>query len=173
MWCLRILLGLTLSTVFLPSSTVVAQDTPTYKMDLVRAAWVGSEHPYMVVVFKITPTVPDFKLVLSMKFAYDIGDGEKVLDVLKSGNIRMTVYGSDVQEKSQKLYNFVKGKVDLNSDKDLMLLQIDLRNISEERVARMKMKYGLWEGKNSEVRHEKEYDLGVEDLTRPPADQDR
>jgi hypothetical protein len=169
---LRIFLFSLLLSMLIPA-TVSAQDPSTYKMDLVRAAWVGSEHPYMVVVFKITPTVPDFKLVLSMRLTYDIGDGEKILDIQKTTNARMSVYGNNVQEKSLKLYNFVKDKVDLNADKDLMLLQIDLRKISAERVARMKLKYGLWEGENSEVRHEKEYDFAVEDLTRAPAEQDR
>lgn len=156
--------GLLFTGVMFPEA-MSAQDSPSYKMEFVRSAMVrAGDQSMLVAVLKVTPTVPDFKLVLSMRLGYDIGDGERSLDVQQSPDIRFTVYGADVESKSKKVYEFVKDKVDLNSDKDIYLLRIDFHNLTAERVKDMWLKYGLWEGENDEIRHEQEFRFAVEDL---------
>ena len=142
-----------------------AQDNSSYNLEFVRAAMVrAGEQSMLVAVLKVTPTVPDFKLVLSMRLSYDIGDGERSLDVQQSPDIRFTVYGADVEGKSKKVYEFVKDKVDLNREKDIFLLRIDFRELTTDGVKDMWLKYGLWKGENNEIRHEQEFRFAVEDL---------
>ena len=147
------------------SMPLAAQDSSTYKLEFVRAGQVGSQdHPMTVVVFKVTPLVPDFMPVLSMKITYDIGNGEQVVDILKNDNVRMTVYGNDVESKSKKVYEFVKDIVDLPNEKDIFLLRIDFRHLSTEAITAMTVKYGLWEGADNGQRIEQEFAFVVEDL---------
>ena len=143
-----------------------AQDSTTYKLDFVRAGWVVMKsHNMVVVVLKVTPTSPAFKPVLSFKLSYDIGDGERSMAVSDNPDIRITVYGNDVESKSKIIYKFVKDKVDLENEKDILLLRFDFRDLTPDRVQDMWFKYGLWEGENSEIRHEKEFRFAVDDLT--------
>ena len=155
-----------LFTALLSSIPTFAQDTTTYKLEFVRAGWVIKEsHTMVVVMLKVTPTSPKFKPVLSMKLSYDIGDGERSMEVHDNPDIRITVYGNDVESKSKVMYRFVKDKVDLENEKDILLLRFDFRDLTPDRVTDMWFKYGLWEGENNEVRHEQEFRFAVEDLT--------
>lgn len=169
-------LSLSLS-LFLPAvlltANLAAQDSATYKMDLIRAGWVGpAGRAYMVLVFGITPLVPDFELVLSMKFTYDVGQGEVVLDE-HSRKIRMAVYDAkSVHEKDPKVYRFVRDKVDLNAHPDMFLLRVDLRGIAPEGLAQARVKYGLWEGPGSTVRRERWFECALDNLTYPPGQYD-
>jgi len=154
-----------LFSALLTTMTVAAQDTTTYKLEFVRAGWVVKDsHSMVVVTLKVTPTSPDFKPVLSFKLSYDIGDGERSMAVNDNPDIRITVYGNDVESKSKVMYRFVKDKVDLENEKDILLLRFDFRDLTPDRVTDMWFKYGLWEGENNEVRHEQEFRFAVEDL---------
>ncbi|MBP7450725.1 MAG: hypothetical protein KA817_11870 [Flavobacteriales bacterium] len=154
-----------LFTAVITPVAICAQDSSSYKMEFVRAAMVrAGEESMLVAVLKVTPIVPDFKLVLSMKLSYDLGDGERSMDIQQSPDIRFTVYGADVESKSKKVYAFVKDKVDLNKEKDIFLLRIDFRGLPPDGVKDMWLKYGLWEGENDEIRHEQEFRFAVEDL---------
>lgn len=145
--------------------TTCAQESSTYKLEFVRAAVVpAGEQSMLVAVLKVTPIIPDFKLVLSMRLSYDIGDGERSMDLQQSPDIRFTVYGADVESKSKKVYEFVKEKVDLINEKDIFLLRIDFRGLPPDGVKDMWLKYGLWEGENNEIRHEQEFRFAAEDL---------
>ncbi len=142
-----------------------AQDSTTYKLDFVRAGWfVKDSHNMVVVVLKVTPTSPDFVPVLSFKISYDIGDGERSMAVSDSPDIRITVYGNDVESKSKVIHRFVKDRVDLENEKDILLLRFDFRDLTPDRVTDMWFKYGLWDGENNEIRHEKEFRFAVDDL---------
>lgn len=151
----------------LSSHGACAQDSSSYKMEFVRAGWVTQEgHTMVVVMLKVTPTRPDFKLVLSMRLFYDLGDGKRSMEVKQDPDMRITVYGKDIESKSEVMYRFVKDKVDLQNEKDIYLLRFDFRDVSTERVKDMWFKYGLWEGENDEVRHEQEFRFPVDDLTK-------
>jgi hypothetical protein len=154
-----------LLTAQLCSMPLAAQDSSTYKLDFVRAGWfVKDSHNMVVVVLKVTPTSPDFVPVLSFKISYDIGDGERSMAVSDNPDIRITVYGNDVETKSKVIHRFVKDHVDLENEKDILLLRFDFRDLTPERVQDMWFKYGLWEGENNEIRHEKEFRFPVEDM---------
>lgn len=123
-----------LISALLSSTPTFAQDTTTYKLEFVRAGWVIKEsHTMVVVMLKVTPTSPDFKPVLSMKMSYDIGDGERSMSVNDNPDIRITVYGNDVESKSKVMYRFVKDKVDLENEKDILLLRFDFRDLIPSR----------------------------------------
>jgi len=119
----------------------------------------------VVVVLKVTPTSLDFVPVLSFKLSYDIGDGERSMAVSDNPDIRITVYGNDVETKSKVIHRFVKDRVDLENEKDILLLRFDFRDLTPDRVQHMWFKYGLWEGENDEIRHEKEFRFAVDDLS--------
>lgn len=155
-----------LFTALLSSLPTFAQDSTTYKLDFVRAGWVVMKsHNMVVVVLKVTPTSPAFKPVLSFKLSYDIGDGERSMAVSDNPDIRITVYGNDVESKSKIIYKFVKDKVDLENEKNILLLRFDFRDLTPDRVKDMWFKYGLWEGENDEIRHEQEFRFAVDDLS--------
>ncbi len=142
-----------------------AQAVGSYTMDFVRAAMVKADgQPMLVVVLVVTPLVDDFKLVLSMKLSYDLGDGERSIELQRSPGISIHVYDKDVESKSTKVYRFVKDRVDLRTEKNIFLVRFDFRDLGTETVKDMWLKYGLWEGENDEIRHEQEYRFPVEDL---------
>lgn len=141
------------------------QGKSSYKMDFVRAGWLHSaDHDKVMAIFQVTPQTPEFRMVLSMRVAYDIGKGEVLVDMEKDRQARITVYGNDLEKKNKKLYEFVKDKVELNGPTPVYLLRIDILNPSTEKVEHMKVKYGLWEGAKAEIRNEQQYDFAVEDL---------
>ncbi len=115
-------------------------------------------------IFKVTPHVEDFRLVVSMKVTYDMGHGEMVVDIMKGQKVRITVYGKSVREKDPNLYAFIKDSVDVDSEGPMHLLRFDFLDPPEGKVERMKVKYGLWEGAHDSVRHESEFDFVVEPL---------
>ncbi len=152
-----------LFTALLSSLPTFAQDTTTYKLDFVRAGWVVMKsHNMVVVVLKVTPTSLDFMPVLSFKLSYDIGDGEPSTTKSDNPDICITVYGNDVEIKSKIIYKFVKDKVDLENEKNILLLRFDFRDLTPDRVLRMWFKCGLYVGENDDIRHEKEFRFAMD-----------
>lgn len=140
------------------------QDASTYKMEFVRAGRVNlAESGLVTVILKVTPLIDDFKLVLSMRVGYDMGNGAAEVDVEKGNNVRFIVYDTALHKMSEKLRRFIAARTDLGSNRNFFLLRIDFRVPLEERVQRMKLRYGLWEGKNDDIRHEQDFDFVVED----------
>lgn len=155
------------SAALLASFPAVGQAPSTYKMEFVRAGRVDLAGSGMVtVILKVTPLTDDFKLVLSMRIGYDMGNGAAEVDVEKGKNVRFIVYDTSLHEMSKKLRQFIAARTDLRSNKNFFLLRIDFRVPLEESVKRMKLRYGLWEGKNDEIRHEQDFDLVVEEVGR-------
>lgn len=151
----------------LGSFPAVGQAPSTYKMEFVRAGQVKlAEHGLVTVILKVTPLTDDFKLVLSMRVGYDMGNGAAEVDVEKGNNVRFIVYDTALHEMSRKLRQFIAARTDLKSTKNFFLLRMDFRVPKDERVERMKLRYGLWEGKSDEVRHEQDFDFAVEDAGR-------
>ncbi|MBP8823719.1 MAG: hypothetical protein KBH07_08755 [Flavobacteriales bacterium] len=136
-------------------------------MEFVRAGQVKlADHSLVTVILKVMPLTDDFKLVLSMRVGYDMGNGAAEVDVEKGNNIRFTVYDTALHEMSKKLRQFIAARTELKSKKNFFLLRMDFRVPRDERVERMKLQYGLWEGKNDEIRHEQMFDFVVEDARR-------
>ena len=147
-----------------------AQDTSSYEMEALRAGWMSKGgHSQVVTVFKVKPIVEDFKLILSMRVGYDIGEGEQVIDIEQEGRIQITVYGNDVKEKGRIVYEFVKDRVDLE-DEGIYLLKFSFVDISTELIDKMSIRYGLWEGEKAELRNEQLFEFEVEDLNRKSRD---
>src|SRR5690606_13557794 len=84
--CMRILIYtfqlLTLAILIVLSPAVWSQQNSTYKMDLVRSVQFTSDHQnHLLAILKVTPTVKDFKMILSMRVTYEIGQGTKTIDL--------------------------------------------------------------------------------------------
>jgi hypothetical protein len=139
-----------------------AQGT-SYKMDFVNAAQIRDKKNHIIAVFKVSPLIQDFKLIMSMRVTYEIGKGEKTINVQKQkeDNIHITVCGSNVKEKHQLVYELVKDHVRLEEEKDMYLIVFDFFDITQEKIDRMSITYGLWESNNPDVRTEKKYDFEI------------
>ncbi len=144
-----------------------SQQTPTYKIDFVRSAqFTSGDQNHILVILAVTPTVKNFKMILSMRVTYEIGQGTKVIDVLKQKekNIRITIYGKDIPEKDQKIFNLIKDRINMNAAEDMSLIVFDFYNITKEKVDSMSIIYGLWEGKNEDIRNEKTFTFKVDNI---------
>lgn len=161
---LSLLLGL---MALVGSFPAVGQTPSTYKMEFACAGQVQlADHGLVTVILKVTPLTDDFRLVLSMRVGYDMGNGAAEVDVEKGNNVRFTVYDTAMREMGRKLRQFIAARTDLKSTKNFFLLRMDFRIPKDERVEHMKLRYGLWEGKNDEVRHEQDFDFAVEEAGR-------
>ena len=158
---LLLIVGLTIL-----SKYCIGQNSSSYKMDFVRACIDSSNNKKTITaVFSIRPTVKKFKLILSMKVTYAIQNGKDTINVLKQNedNIRIIIYGKDSTNVTHKtFYDFIKGKVNLNTKDDLRFIVFRFNNVTHEYVNKMSITYGLWESNNSDVRNESKYEFDVE-----------
>lgn len=146
---------------------IFARKKTSYNMEFVHSVQLKSENRnHILVVFKVIPTIKKFKLILSMKVAYEIGQGEQVIDIQKQNenNIRITIYGNTIAERNKKLYELIKDKIQLNTDKDIRFIVFDFFDITAEPVDKMSITYGLWESNNPDVRNESTYNFDVEQI---------
>ena len=151
---------------FIPKK-LFAQHGPSYNMEFVRAIQFKSEdRNHILVVFKVIPTIKKFKLILSMKVTYEIGQGEKSVNVQKQtkDNIRIVIYGKDLAEKNKKLYALIKDQIQLETDEDVRLITFDFYDITTELINKMSITYGLWESNNPDIRNEARYNFTVEQV---------
>ena len=164
-----LLVILTLIGSMLATDQISAQEPASYKMEFVRAGWLeGRDGKKMVVaVFKITPLIEDFKMVLSMRLGYGFNSAMNNADVEATDKIKFAVFDNNVAEKAWKTYQLIKDRVDL-TDPNIFLLQMRFFDLEEDNVEDMTIIYGLWEGENSEVRIEQEFNFHVEDLSKVP-----
>ena len=137
---------LTLATFIAFPTASWSQQPSTYNLDLVRSVQFTSDNQnHILTILQVTPKIKDFKMVLSMKVTYEIGQGKKVIDLQKQkeNNIRVTIYGRDLAQKNQKLYDLVKDSLNLNTDEDIRLIVFDFSNLTKTAVDNMTMIYGL------------------------------
>ena len=103
-------------------AVIWSQEPLTYKMDLVRAVQFTSENQHHILtILKVTPTVKDFKMIMSMRVTYEIGQGSKVIDVQKQkeDKISIAIYGTDMAQKNSKLFELVQDRLNLNTQEDV------------------------------------------------------
>jgi hypothetical protein len=158
---LLLLVGLTIL-----SKYCIGQQSSSYKMDFVRACIDSSNGKKVITaVFSVRPTVKKFKLILSMKVTYAIQNGKDTINVLKQNddNIQISIYGKDSTNITHKtFYDFIKGKVNLNTKDDLRFIVFRFNNVTQDYINKMSITYGLWESNNSNERNETKYEFGVE-----------
>lgn len=151
----------------LVSETNFGEKKSSYKMEFIRAVQFNTDvHNHILAIFKVTPTIKRFKFILSMKVTYGIGQGEIIVDVQKQkeDNIRIGVYGNDVKEKNQMVYDLIKDKIQLDNNEDFYLITFDFYDITREKIDNMSIIYGLWESNNTNIRNEQRYDFKVEKI---------
>jgi hypothetical protein len=161
---INIQFGLTFVTLILLTRVTSAQQNSTYNIDFVKSVQYTSDSiNHILAILKVTPTVKDFKMILSMRVTYEIGQGEKVvnLQIQSEHNIIISIYGKDLQQKNIKLYNLIKDSVNLNTSEDTHLIVFDFHDITKTQIDNMTIKYGLWEGINEDIRNEKTFNFKV------------
>ncbi len=141
-----------------------SQKPSSYKMEFVRSCADSTEKgKHIMAVFSVIPNVKKFKLILSMKVTYQLQKGPEIISVLKQNedNIKIVVYGKNL-EGNKPLYDFIKDKINLNTEEDLRLIVFYFNNITKENADEMSITYGLWESNNTNIRNEKKYDFNIE-----------
>ncbi len=143
-----------------------AQNPTTYKMDFIRACSDSSKKGRNIMtVFKVTPTIKDFKLILSMRVFYELANGKEILSVIKQNedNIKIIIFGKNIKEKNKFVYEFIKDKVEIEKEnEDVYFIALVFYNLTKEDVEKMSITYGLWESDNPDVRNENKYNFIVE-----------
>lgn len=156
--------GLTFVILILLTRVIFAQQNSTYNIDFVKSVQYTSDSlNHILAILKVTPTVKDFKMILSMRVTYEIGQGDKVVNLQKQSehNIIISIYGKDLQQKNIKLYNLIKDSVSQNMSEDTRLIVFDFYDITKTQIDNMTIKYGLWEGINEDIRNEKTFNFKV------------
>jgi hypothetical protein len=137
-----------------------------FNLNYIASDYLDSTEKNVVVVLAVTPIKEeDFPPVLSMKLTYNINDetSEKVIDIQnqKEKKIQIVIYGNQVAEKSPKIYQLIKDRVDLDSGERVMLLAFYLQNISDEPIKHLTLWYGMWEKRNQNKRNEKKFEFDI------------
>ncbi len=100
-----------------------------------------------------------------MRVTYALQNGKDTVNVLKENedHIQMAIYGKDSTNIRHKaFYDFIKGKVDLNTKNDLQFIVFRFNNVTQEFIHKMSITYGLWESNNSNIRNERKFEFDVE-----------
>ena len=145
---------------------IFAQQKSSYTMEFVRAWTSSTQKNQITTIFKVTPTIDNFKLILSMRVTYSLGQGNKVVNVRnsKEDNIRFNIYGNDVREKNGIIYELIKDHTQWNDSLTIYFIVIDFYDMTKENIDSMSITYGLWESYDPNIRNETKYDFMVEKL---------
>ena len=145
------------------------QDIEKFNLDYIASDYIDTiSKKSVIVVLAATPIKEkDFPPILSMKLTYKVNDEnhETVIDIMKQEKKRITlvIYGNEVKTKSQEIFELVKDKVNLDTDKRVILLAFKLEDISDTPIEYLTLWYGLWEKKNSNKRTEKMFKFNIKD----------
>jgi len=87
-------------------------------MEFVRSAQFSTEKGNQIItVFKVTPTIKDFKLILSMKITFDIGAGEETIIIDEQNKIgkkiQILVFDNKIEKMNKQLYDLLKDSIQL------------------------------------------------------------
>ena len=145
------------------------QDIDKFNLNYIASDYIDTlNKKSVIVVLAATPIKEkDFPPVLSMKFTYKVNDETSVtvIDIMKQEQKKITlvVYGNEVKEKNQKIFELIKDRIDLNSGKRLMFLAFKIENISDVPIEYLTLWYGLWEKRNQNKRIEKMFEFNIRD----------
>lgn len=132
----------------------MGQEESSYKMTLVKVIDEEQENA-VTVILKVSPTIEDFKLIISGRAEYSFGRKSIKTDIQKDPNIQIIVYGDDFATKNPKLSNLLNEDFDMGDEDFLLVFKIS--NIKGENLVEGYFKYGLWESNNSEIRNEQTF----------------
>jgi hypothetical protein len=147
------------------SFTASAQSESTYELNFLRAKIIDTtDLKDILILFQVTTKKKkDFPPILSMKLTYSLdNNAEKTVDILKTNNIQISVFGNDVNEKDKFVYELIKNKIDIDDKNDFLILAFLLKSVTNESVDKMSFTYGLWEKNNQKVRVEKKYEFEID-----------
>lgn len=136
-----------------PLNKVLGQEQSSYKMTLVKV--INEEQESRVkVVLKVSPTVKNFRLILSGRAEYSFGRKTIQANIQKDPNIQIVIYGDDFQTEVPELYNLLN---DLQMGEDDFLLVFNISKAKAKGLEDGHFKYGLWESDNPKIRNEKTF----------------
>jgi len=118
----------------------------------------------LLLFYVTTKKASDFPPSLSMRMTYRLGDDkkEKIIDINKVNNVKVVIYGHDIDVKNPAVYELIKDKVDIKQKKEFLLLAFYIDGISDKPIDKMSLIYGLWEKKNANARVETKYEFTVD-----------
>ena len=138
---------------------------PSCNVQFLRAVETGSgTDKELLVILQVTSAKSnDFPPVVSAKIIYSLDKRPSIkADFMRAQDgISITIYGNNVKEKSEQIYNLVKDRCDLKRE-HLSLFVFSFRKLPAEKVEVMSMTYGFWEKNDQDLRVERKYDFKVE-----------
>lgn len=153
-----ILLTLTFSNHY-----ALGQENSSYEMSLIKVIDKEVEKE-VVVILKVSPTIENFKLIVSGRIEYTFGRKTIQSNIQKDPNTQIVVYGQDIPTKAPELYNLIKEGLKIGEDD--FLLVFNFSNIKGKDLAEGSFKYGLWESNNSEIRNEQTFIFGENEIIK-------
>jgi len=155
--------------VFLFNNKSFCQDIDKFNLDYIASDYIDTvDKKSVIVVLAATPiNKKDFPPVLSLKFTYKVNDEPTMVipDIMnqKEKKLSLIICGNEVSERYPPVYRLVKDKIDLNTNRRVMLLAFRLENISENPIEHITITYGLWEKRNQNKRKEKVFEFNIND----------
>ncbi|MFB1022511.1 MAG: hypothetical protein QMC40_07105 [Vicingaceae bacterium] len=141
----------------------LGQENSSYEMNLVKVIDKEIENK-VVIVMKVSPTIEDFKLIISGRTEYSFGRKTIISDLQKDPKSRIVVYGHNISTKAPELYNLIKDGLKIEEE-DFLLVFI-FSNIKGKDLAEGFFKYGLWESNESDVRNEQTFVFGENEIIK-------
>lgn len=144
-------------------NSTMAQESSSYTMNLVKVIDHKKKNSVSVIL-KVSPTIEDFKLIVSGKIEYAFGRKKIKSNLQKDPNTQITVYGSDFYTKAPKLFKPIKGDIEMKENE--ILLVFTFSNIKGKNLAEGYLKYGLWESNNPDIRHEQIFEFDENEIIK-------
>jgi hypothetical protein len=162
---MKVILYLFLLLFTITASAQIA--TPSYTLIPLKAKYIDSTNPKeIILIFKhATKSNQQEKLIISGKLTYSLGNGNEKTETLgqrTNAHHTIAIFGKDINEKNQDIYNLIADKVDLTAPGDFRFLVFYLRNLTDKYVDKMTFTYGLWEPADENVRLETKYEIKID-----------
>ena len=162
---IAIKLLITIATMCLFHGTF-AQFQGSYDVKLLRAKFTDPAHSKKDVVAIFLVTVRDTAnfppgLNLPPKVTY-FANGKDNLIFFDQENLSLRIFDDRVMIKDVRVYDMIKDKVDLSSDKKIMILVFTLKNFTDEDFTKMKFNFKLTEKHDKSLKIEHPFEFDVE-----------
>lgn len=155
-------ISILLLIIYCSVNKVMSQEESSYKMTLVKVIDEEQKNTVMVIL-KVSPTIENFKLIISGRAEYSFGRKTIKTDIQKDPNTQIVVYGDDFATKAPELSKLLN---DLEMGKDDFLIVFKISNIKGKGLVKGYFKYGLWESNNSEIRNEQKFIFNETDIIK-------
>nr|NQU93914.1 hypothetical protein [Bacteroidota bacterium] len=156
-------ISIVLLTLTYTINNAMGQENSSYEMTLVKVIDQEVENK-VTIILKVSPTIENFKLILSGRAEYAFGRKSIQTNIQKDPNTQIVVYGDDFLTKAPELHDLIKEDIEIGENE--FLLVFNFSNIKGKDLAEGYFKYGLWESNNSEIRDEQTFFFGENEIIK-------